>query len=166
MVDIQAVKAKVAGYARVVAQEAVGLLRRRKLSYAALALTLTAGSLYFSGVRPALITSGGHTPAPATDDRSTGHSHPQPLQAVTGQSAGQSASNSDAQGGTTQQSHASVTVNGTDIPVPADGEVHTTMTNDGGTTSVSVSHNSSGDNSYSSLDVQVFSQSTASEGGN
>ena len=166
-VNIQAAKANVARYARVVAHEAAELLRRRKFSYAALALTLAAGSLYLTGVRPAFVTSGGQMPGPSADDHNGDAGNAQPLQTVTGQGTNQSGDNNASTGGTSEQrSHTSVTVNGKDIPVPADGEVHTTLTNDGSTTSVSVSHNASGDNSSSSLNVQVFSQSTASEEGN
>lgn len=164
----QLFKTKFTYYSHVIGREAAELLRRRKLSYAVLALTLTAGSLYFSGVRPALATSGGPAPAPASDEGRTRTNQPQLLQTVTGQSADNASSdnNTSSQGSASNQSHTSVTVNGTDIPVPPNGEAHTTMTNDGSTTSVSVTHNSSGDNSYSSLNVQVSSQGTASEEGN
>lgn len=162
---IQSFKSKAMRYVAVVMHEAAELLRRRKFSYAILALTLTAGSLYFSGVRPALATSGGQAPMPASNDGSTQADQPQVLQTVTGQSANQPNDNEPSQGASSDQTHTSVTVNGTDIPVPSNGEVHKTMTNDGSTTSVSVSHNSSGDNSYSSLNVQVSSQGTASEEG-
>lgn len=166
--QIQILRVKISHYAAIVAREAAELLRRRKVSYAVLALTLTAGSLYLSGVRPSLAPSGGPAPAPARDASSAHTNQPELLQTVTGQSASQSDSTSSegTSGTSSSQSHTSVTVNGTDIPVPSNGEVHTTMTNNGGTTSVSVSHNSSGDNSYSSLDVQVSSQGTASEEGN
>lgn len=163
---IWAVKGRVASYGRVVAGEALELLRRRKLSYAALALILTAGSLYVSGIRPTLVTSEGQAPGPSADDRNTSPKQLEPLQTVTGQGTDKSGGTSSQDSTARQQTHTSVTVNGTDIPVPANGEVHTTLNNDGSTTSVSVSHDSSSGSSYSSLDVQVFSQDSAGEEGN
>lgn len=161
----QSVKAKAIRYAHTIAIEAAELFRRRKFSYAALAVTLTAGSLYISGVRPVLAQNAGQFPMPTTDERDNS-SQVVPLQTVTGQDPNQtnrSVSSPDVT--TTSGLHTTVTVNGTDVPVPATGETHTTMTSNNGTTSISVSHDSSGDNS-SSLDVQVFSQSTASQEGN
>lgn len=164
---LQAAKASTAHYARIVAQEAVALLRRRKFSYAALALTLTAGSLYLVGSRPNFMTSGGQVAGPSIDSRSTGPSQAAPLQAAAGQSSPPADGSAPAQSSAgSSQSHTSVTVNGTDIPVPDNGEVNTTVPSDGGSASVSVSHSSSGDSSYSSLNVQISSQSTASGEGN
>ena len=163
---IQAVRAKVQSYGHLVAHEAIDLLRRRGLSYAALALTLAAGSLYLSGIRPVLVTGGSPAPKSTTGDRSPAHSQATPLQSVVGQNGASQDSASSQDSANEQQSRTSVTVNGTNIPVPANGEVHKTMASGDGTTSVSVSHDSSGDNSYSSLDVQVFSHSSASEEGN
>jgi len=163
-IHIQAIRAKVHGYGQVAAREATELLRRRRISYAALALTLAAGSLYLSGIRPVLVT-GSQPPKSTTDDRSPAQNQVEPLQAMTGQSDANPGGASSQGSSNQQQSSTSVTVNGTDIPVPANGEIHKTVTNSGGTTSVSVSHDSSGDSSYSSLDVQVFSHSTASQEG-
>lgn len=164
-VHIQSVRAKILSYCHVVTREAIELLRRRGLSYAALALTLTAGSLYLSGVRPVLVT-GGQAPKSTTDDRSLAHNQVKPLQAATGQSDANPDQVPPQDSTNEQQSHTSVTVNGTDIPVPVNGEVHKTVASGDGTTSISVSHNSSGGSSYSSLDVQVFSHNTASGEGN
>lgn len=163
---IQAVRTKVESYGRIVAHESIELIRRRGLSYAALALTLTAGSLYLSGARPVLVTGGSQVPKSTADDRTLVHNQSEPLQSITGQNDTNQGS-AASQGKTNeQQSRTSVSVNGTNIPVPANGEVNKTMTNGDGTTSISVSHDSSGGSSYSSLNVQVYSQNSASEEGN
>jgi hypothetical protein len=163
----EAVKTKVAGYLHVVSREAVELLRRRKFSYTILALTLTTGWLYMNGVVPALVTSAGQANGAPNNSSSADPGQNQPLQAVTGQDGTQPNESIPASGGSSQQqSSTSVTVNGNDIPVPANGEVHKTVTNDGGTTSISVSHDSTADNSSSSLNVQISSQGTASQEGN
>ena len=161
--EIHRIQAKLINHLHDVLQEAVALLRRRKFSYAACALALAAGSVYIGGMQSAAnpgpispnadgqsgnLVRGKQVLQPVVPDQITALPHQDPAPEPPAQPA---------------QSHTSVTVNGRDIPVPDNGAVHTTVTDNGSTTSISVSHDSSGDNTYSSLHVDVSSQSQAGQ---
>ena len=162
---IQATRAKFLIHTQFVAAEAASLLRRRKLSYAVLAVMLAAGSVYISSLQP--VAAPDNNPSSHRDNKAGALTQdsiapPEAMQqpGSNNPSAQHDASNSSI------QSETSVTVNGEDIPIPQNGELHRVTTGDGNTTSVSISHNASGDNSYSSLHVDVSSQSTAGQEGN
>jgi len=63
----------------------------------------------------------------------------------------------------TSQQGTSLTVNGQSVDVPQNGEVHQTISQDNGTTSIDVSQNSSGNAASSSLNVSIQSNSSSQE---
>lgn len=75
---------------------------------------------------------------------------------------GNGSSTSDSSGGHTSNS-VSITLNGRTFHVPADGELHKDISDDNGSTTIDVSHDSSGSNS--SIDIEYNSSSTTSAGG-
>jgi len=60
---------------------------------------------------------------------------------------------------------ASVTINGEPVRLPANGEIHKHIADENGDTSIDITHDSSGADSSSSINVELHSTSTTSEGG-
>lgn len=76
----------------------------------------------------------------------------------------QAAASSDgAQGSATNNNQTNIEVNGRHIPVPASGQLHTTITDQNSTTDVDVS--SSGDSSNSNTNLSIQSSSSSSTNG-
>ena len=144
------------------AREARALISRRKFTYAAFMLMLLAAAAYAGSTHVASTPSSTHRPVPTQTAL-------EPKQTALGQSAEVNTSvTSDSSTDAISTNSTSVTVNGTNIPVPDNGSAQTTVGDNGGTTSVNVSHSSSGGASYnySSLDVNVQTNSNSQEGGN
>lgn len=160
-------KTTITSHLPAVAREARELFHRRKVSYALLAVAVTAGSVY--------VGASGH-PLPAQQGRPTSSGSTQSESGTPTTSSVQSSAgtSNDASGQTppadstspgsssSSSTDTTVTVNGQQIDVPENGSVHASVPNDSGSSSVDITHTSSGD-SNSSISVHV--QNDGSEGG-
>jgi len=165
--QIHAMQPQAPAHVRLVVYEAASLLRRRKLSYALLAIALITGAIYASNLQiVAAPSSNSSANSGRPDDLMQDQTLPHEAIRQPGGNQQQANDSHSAAGPFIQNNQTSVTVNGQDVPIPANGEVHTVTTNDGSTTSVSVSHDSSAGSSSSSLYVDISSQSTSGQEGN
>ena len=88
---------------------------------------------------------------------------PAPNAAASAQSDTSSSVTVNASNGNTSKSSVKVTVNGQDVPVPANGKVQKTVTTSGGTTTFSINtstQGSGGNDSTSSTSLNVLNNST------
>lgn len=154
-------------YMTVVLAEARELFRRRKLTYALLAVTFSAGAVYVASTAYPMVTENG-TPSASSSDGSSSGSHDSTnndnQEASPNDSAGSGSSQSSSISSNvysdSTSSHSTVIVNGRNIAVPENGSTHTTVPGDsGGGASVDITHSSSASGNSSTLNVHVESSS-------